>query len=159
MREASGPARSGMRRLEPSGRRKHARGAATPHHSQGAKDVEEASATHTGSLRPRQSPMRHFTNEGDGCFEAGQGLKGDRAKRVSMTVMVPKVVMQLFLVPACSGATGVPGGAMHVAGRKRVIWPWWVMAVEVPACPGTVGGARALAHLSFPPTFATGGQV
>jgi hypothetical protein len=53
-----------MGRSETSGRREHARGAATPHHNQVAEDVGEAAPTHTVSLHPRERPVRHFTNEG-----------------------------------------------------------------------------------------------
>jgi hypothetical protein len=102
-----------MGRLEPCDRHEHAIGVATPHHSQVGEDVEEAASTRTGSVRPRESTVRRFTNEGHGAFaEAAHGLKGDGVKRVARTVMVPEEFMRLFLIPASGGTTGLLGRAM-----------------------------------------------
>jgi hypothetical protein len=123
MRRAPGPAgpRMRMRRLEPSGRSEHARGVATPHHGQVAEVVGQAEPEHVGSLRHRESRMRHFAKEDHATVAgAAQGLKGDGLKRVTRIVMAPEVFMQLFLVLALVGSTGVSGGAMHVAASSRV---------------------------------------
>jgi hypothetical protein len=77
--------------------------------------------------------------------------------------VVPEVFVQLFVVPATGRATGLLGGAMHIAGFERmdegdvpenVTGARPDVAVEVPASPGTVGGAGASAHVG---AFAAGG--
>jgi hypothetical protein len=115
------PVGSSMGSLETSGRRQHARGVAAPHHSQVTEHVGETAPTRTGSLRPRESPMRHFANEGQSAVaETAQGSEGDGAEPVTWTIVVPEVLLQLKLVPAPCSATGLLGGATHVAGSKRV---------------------------------------
>jgi PAB1-binding protein PBP1 len=99
--------------LKPRGRREHARVVATLHHSQVAEDVGDAAPVHTGSLRPQESPMRHFTNEGHSAV--ADAAQGDEEISVARTDLVPEVFMHFCPVPAPGGATGLPGGAMHVA--------------------------------------------
>jgi hypothetical protein len=91
MKGAAEPAGTRRGRLKSSSRREHARGVATSHHSQVAVDVGEAAPAHAGSLRPRESPMRHFANEARGAVaDAAQGLKVDGSTRVARTVFPVK---------------------------------------------------------------------
>jgi hypothetical protein len=109
--------------------------------------------------------MRNFANEGHSALtETAQGFKGDGAESVTWTIVVSEVFVQLFLVLATGSAAGLLGGAMHIAASERVDEgniPENVngarpdVAVEVPASPGTVGGAGALAHVG---AFAAGGK-
>jgi hypothetical protein len=65
--------------------------------------------------------MRHFANDGQSAVaEAAQELKGDGAKRVARTFLVPEVFIQLFLIPASGAPTGVQGGAMTKLGARGV---------------------------------------
>jgi hypothetical protein len=110
-----------MGSLKSSSCREHARGVAAPHHILVTVDVGEAAPLHSGSLPPRESPMRHFAHEDHGAVaEAVHGFKEVGAKRVARAVVVPEGIMQLFLLPALAGATGLRSRAMHVAGGKRV---------------------------------------
>jgi hypothetical protein len=115
------PARAGMCGLKSSRRCEHARGVEAPHHSQVTENVGETAPTCTGCLRPGESPMRNFANEGHSAVaETAQGFKGDGPKSVTRTIVVPEVFVQLFLVPATGSATGLLGGAMHIAGSESV---------------------------------------
>jgi hypothetical protein len=112
---------SSMGSLETSGRREHARGVAAPQHSQVTEHVGGTSPARAGSLRTGESAMRHFTNEGHSVVaEMVQGFKGDGAESVTWTIVIPEVLLQLVLVTAPGSATGLLGGATHVAGSKRV---------------------------------------
>jgi hypothetical protein len=114
------PARAGMRGVKSSRRREHARGLAAPHYSQVPENVGETASTCTGRLRPGESPMRNFANEGHSAIAVtAQGFTGDGPESVTRTIMVPDIFVQLFLVPATGSATGLPGGAMHIAGSER----------------------------------------
>jgi hypothetical protein len=65
--------------------------------------------------------MRNFANEGHSAVaETAQGFKGDGAESVTRTVVVPEVFVQPFVVSAAGCATGVLGGAMHIAGSETV---------------------------------------
>jgi hypothetical protein len=65
--------------------------------------------------------MHHFANRGHSAFtEAAQGFKGDGAKSVARIIAIPEILLELVLVQAPGGGTGLPGRAMHVAGSKRV---------------------------------------
>jgi hypothetical protein len=86
------PARSGMRGLKTSCCCDHARGVAAPHHSQVAENVGEAAPSCKGRLRPGESPMRYFANEGH-----------------SRLLVVPEVFVHVFLDPAMGSATGLLG--------------------------------------------------
>jgi hypothetical protein len=118
------PARSHMGCLQISGRHEHVRGVAALHHSQVTEDVGETAPACTDSLPPmRESSMRtrHFANEGHGAVaEMAQGLKGDGARSVTRTTVVPDIFAQLFSVADPGSATCWLGCAMHVAGSKRV---------------------------------------
>jgi hypothetical protein len=46
--------------------------------------------------------------------------EGDGTESVTRTIVVPEVFVQLFLVPATGSATGLLGGAVHIAGSERV---------------------------------------
>jgi hypothetical protein len=115
------PAGSSMHSLETSGRSEHARGVAAQHHSQVTEYVGETAPARTGSLRPGESPMRHVANAGHSAVaETAQGFKGDGAESVTWTIVVPKVLLKRVLVPALGSATGLMGGATHIAGSKGV---------------------------------------
>jgi hypothetical protein len=134
--------------------------------SEGDRNVGETALPYTGRLCPRERPMRNFANEGHSAVtETAQGFKGDGAESVTRKIVVPEVFVQLFLFPAMGSATGLLVGAMHIAGSERVDEgdiPKNVtgarpdVAVEVPASPGTVGGARASAHVG---ACAAGGKT
>jgi hypothetical protein len=89
-----------------SGRREHTRVVVTFHHSQAAEDVGEAAPVHTGSLRPKKNPMRHFRNEGHSAV--ADAAQGDEKISVARTDLVPDVFMHFFPVPAPGVATGLP---------------------------------------------------
>jgi hypothetical protein len=81
-----------------------------------------------------------------------------------LTIVVPEVFWQLVLVPGPGSATGLLGGATHVARSKRVdegnitqnvTGPRPDVAVKAPTSPGTVGGAGASTHVR---AFAAGGK-
>jgi hypothetical protein len=119
----------------------------------------------TGSLRPGESPMRHFANEGHSpVAEMALGFGGDGAESVTLTTVVPEVLLQLVLVPAPGSAAGLLGRATHVARSKRadernipqnVTGPRPDVAVKASTSPGTVGGAGASTHVG---AFAAGGK-
>jgi hypothetical protein len=72
-------------------------------------------------LVPGESPMRNFANEGHSAVaETAQEIKGDGAGSVTRTIVVTEVFVQLRLVPATGSATGLLGGAMLIAGNRRV---------------------------------------
>jgi hypothetical protein len=55
------------------------------YHSQMNKHVGETVLARTGSLRPGESPMRHFANEGHSAVaETAQGVKEDGAESVTL---------------------------------------------------------------------------
>jgi hypothetical protein len=121
MMRAPEPARSGKRGLKTSCRSEHVRGVAAPHHSQVPENVGEAALARTGSLRPGESSMRNFANEGHSAVaEAAQGFEGDGAESVTWTIVALEVLLQLLLVPAPGRTTSLLGGAMHIAGSERV---------------------------------------
>jgi hypothetical protein len=65
--------------------------------------------------------MRHLANGGHGTVAAvPQGFKGDGPKRGENTAVVPAAFLQRFLVLAKCSATSLSGGAMHIAGSKRM---------------------------------------
>jgi hypothetical protein len=112
---------SGMGSLETRGRREHARGVAALRHSQVTEHVGETAPACAGRLRTRESPMRHFTNEGHSAVaETAQAFKGDGAESVTWTIVIPVVLLQFVLVPATGTATRLLGGAMHIAGTSYV---------------------------------------
>jgi hypothetical protein len=87
------------------------------HRTTASEHVEETAPTRAGSLRPRESPLRHFANEcHSAVVETAQGFEGDGAESVTWTIVVPEVLLQLVLVPA--PGTGLLKGATHVASPK-----------------------------------------
>jgi hypothetical protein len=107
--------------LKSSRRREHARGVVAPHHSQVTENIGKAAPACMGRLRPGESPMRNFADECHSAVaEMAQGFERDGPERVTRTVVVREVLAQLFLVPATGSATGLLGGAMHIAGGERV---------------------------------------
>jgi hypothetical protein len=121
MMRALEPARAAMCGLKSSRRREHARGVTAPHHSQVTENVGETAPTCMGRLRPGESPMRNFANEGHSAVaETAQGFKGDGAESVTRTIVVSEGFVQLLLVPRTGSATGLLGGAMHIDGSERV---------------------------------------
>jgi hypothetical protein len=76
--------------------------------SQVAVDVGAPALTYAARLSSRESPMRHFANEGHGAVtEAAQGFKGDGTERAVGAVVVTEVLLHfssfrlLAALPAC----------------------------------------------------------
>jgi hypothetical protein len=141
--------------VEPSSR-KHAGQVTSLHHGQPAVYVGKAGSALVYGLR--EGYVGGFAEELHAAGQSVQGFKGDDAERVSQTCMVRIVPAPSGILESSSMAKGADDGRKVESGQgmdDRDICEYMaesvvLVAVEVPACLGAVGGTGTQAGSTNP---------